>query len=181
MHWIDLHPVDGKLPDCNFSIRQRYACKSYIEDYIWGSGWIIWNIVSDVYILIKGKKSINAEENENVELTHARVFCGRLCVMRITVNKNKLYWSYGYLLVQNADYRPDTKCRLAIKCRRQTAEWVQNADSESEKCFRLVCDNMSSCNLRLILFCETKRNETKRNRFRWNKTKEIMQIYFLIR
>ena len=25
---------------------------------------------SDVYILTKGKKSINAEKNENVELTH---------------------------------------------------------------------------------------------------------------
>ena len=34
-----------------------------------------------VYILIKGKKSINAEENENVELPHKQVFCGRLCVL----------------------------------------------------------------------------------------------------
>ena len=25
-----------------------------------GGGWITWNIVSDVYILTKGKKSINA-------------------------------------------------------------------------------------------------------------------------
>ena len=39
------------------------------------------------------------------------------------------------LLVQNAE------------CRLQTAEWVQNADRESKEFFRLVCDNMSSCNL----------------------------------
>ena len=36
-------------------------------------GWITWNIVSDVYILTKGKKSINAEKNENVRLTHTQV------------------------------------------------------------------------------------------------------------
>ena len=47
----------------------------------WGGRWITWNIVSDVYILTKGKKSINAEKNENVELTHTQVFCGRLCVL----------------------------------------------------------------------------------------------------
>ena len=46
-----------------------------------GGGWITWNIVSDVYILTKGKKSINAEKNKNVELTHTQVFCGRLCVL----------------------------------------------------------------------------------------------------
>ena len=33
-------------------------------------GWINRNIVSDVYIITKGK-SVNAEKNENVELTHA--------------------------------------------------------------------------------------------------------------
>ena len=43
--------------------------------------WINWNIVSYVYIFTKGNKSINAEKNENVELTHTRVFCGRLCVL----------------------------------------------------------------------------------------------------
>ena len=75
-----------------------------------------------VYILTKGKKSINVENNENVELPHTQVFCGRLCVMRINVTKNKLYWYHRYLLVQNADSRPNTKYRL------ETAEWVQNAD-----------------------------------------------------
>ena len=46
----------------------------------WGGRWIDWNIVSDVYIFTRGK-SINAEKNENVELTHTQVFCGRLCVL----------------------------------------------------------------------------------------------------
>ena len=41
-----------------------------------GGGWFTWNIVSDVYILMKGKKSINAEKNENVELTHFRLQIG---------------------------------------------------------------------------------------------------------
>ena len=49
--------------------------------YFWG-GWITWNIVSDVYIFPKGKKSINAEKNKNFELTLTQVFCGRLCVLR---------------------------------------------------------------------------------------------------
>ena len=43
-------------------------------------GWINWNNVSDVYIFTKGK-SISAKKNENVELTHTQVFCGRLCVL----------------------------------------------------------------------------------------------------
>ena len=91
-------------------------------------GWINRNIVSDVYIITKGK-SVNAEKNENVELTHAQVFCSRLCVVRITVTKNKHYWCHGYLFVQNADCRLQTaECRPDTKCRLQTAEWVQNAD-----------------------------------------------------
>ena len=51
------------------------------ELYFWG-GWITWNIVSDVNFFTKGKKSVNAEKNENVELTHKQVFCGRLNVLR---------------------------------------------------------------------------------------------------
>ena len=43
-------------------------------------GLINWNIVSDVYIFTK-EKSVNAEKNENVELTHLQVFCSRLCVL----------------------------------------------------------------------------------------------------
>ena len=35
-----------------------------------------------------------------------------MCVVRINVTKNKLYWCHRYLLVQNADSRPDTKYRL---------------------------------------------------------------------
>ena len=43
-------------------------------------GWINWNVVSDFYIFTK-EKSINAEKNEDVELTHTQVFCGRLFVL----------------------------------------------------------------------------------------------------
>ena len=56
-----------------------------MQKLFFGGGWITWNIVSDVYILTKGKKSIDAEKNENVELTHSQVFCGRLCVVQVTV------------------------------------------------------------------------------------------------
>ena len=50
----------------------------YMQDFFffWGGGgvgWITWNIVRDVYIFTKGKKSINAEKNENVELTHTGI------------------------------------------------------------------------------------------------------------
>ena len=53
-----------------------------MQQLLFGRGWITWNIVGDVYIFTKGKKRINAEKNENVELTHTQVFCGRLCVLR---------------------------------------------------------------------------------------------------
>ena len=51
-----------------------------MQELFFLGGWIDWNIVSNVYIFTKGK-SINAEKNENVELTHTQVFCGRLCVL----------------------------------------------------------------------------------------------------
>ena len=39
--------------------------------------WVVYlKHVSDVYILIEGKKSIDAEKNENVELTHCRLQSG---------------------------------------------------------------------------------------------------------
>ena len=44
-------------------------------------GWLLETLLV-VYILTKGKKSINAEKNENVELPHTQVFCGKLCVLR---------------------------------------------------------------------------------------------------
>ena len=73
--------------------------------------------------------------------SHTGILWQIVCVVRITVTKNKLYWCHGYLWVKNADCRPDTKCRL------QTSGWIQNADWESKEFFRLVCDNMSSYNL----------------------------------
>ena len=54
-----------------------------------------------------------------------------MCVVWIAVTKNKLYWCHGYLLVQNADCKPDKKFRLGTKCRLHTAEWVQNTEWES--------------------------------------------------
>ena len=52
-----------------------------MQELFFGGGWITWNIVSEVYIFTKGKRSINAEKNENVELTLTQVFCGRLYVL----------------------------------------------------------------------------------------------------
>ena len=37
-------------------------------------------LIDDVHIFTKGK-SINAEKDENVELTRSQVFFGRLCVL----------------------------------------------------------------------------------------------------
>ena len=48
-------------------LKHRHAMHAKV--IFWG-GWITSNIASDVYIFTKGKKSINAEKNENVELTH---------------------------------------------------------------------------------------------------------------
>ena len=50
------------------------------ELFFWVGGLINWKIVSYVYIFTR-EKSINAEKNENVELTHSQVFCGWLCVL----------------------------------------------------------------------------------------------------
>ena len=46
-----------------------------------------------------------------------------MCVLRMNVTKNKLYWCHRYLLVQNADSRPDTKYRLQLY---QTLRLVYN-------------------------------------------------------
>ena len=51
-----------------------------MQELFFSGGWITWNIVSDAYIFTKGKKSINAEKNENVELTHTQIL---------------LYWCHG--------------------------------------------------------------------------------------
>ena len=48
-------------------LKHRHAMHARVT---FSDGWINRNIVSDVYIITKGK-SINAEKNENVELTHA--------------------------------------------------------------------------------------------------------------
>ena len=52
-----------------------------MQELFFGGGWITWNIVCDVYIFTKGKKSINAKKNENAELNLTQVSFGRLCVL----------------------------------------------------------------------------------------------------
>ena len=59
---------------CDLIINIGMLCMQ--ELFLGGGGWFTSNIVSDVYILMKGKKSINAEKNENVELTHFRLQIG---------------------------------------------------------------------------------------------------------
>ena len=59
----------------------QYIGMLCMQELFFGGGWITWNIVSEVYIFTKGKRSINAEKNENVELTLTQVFCGRLYVL----------------------------------------------------------------------------------------------------
>ena len=116
-----------------------YACKSYFS---WG-GWIDWNIVSDVYIFTKGK-STNAERNQNVQLNHSRVFCGRLCVLANSYNQKYT------VLVPRIPVR--TNCRMLgadriqnVDCRLQKGYKMQ---TDNLKCFfRLVCDDMSSYDL----------------------------------
>ena len=49
--------------------------------FLLGGGWIARNIVGDVYILKKGKKSVSMEKDKNVELTHTQILFGRLCVL----------------------------------------------------------------------------------------------------
>ena len=67
-----------KLRPSEENLKHRYAMH---ERVFLEGGWITWNIVSDVYILTKGKKSISVERNENVELTHRQIFCDRLYVL----------------------------------------------------------------------------------------------------
>ena len=68
--------------------------------------------------------------------------------MRINVTKNKLYWCHGYLLVQNADSRPDTKYRL------QTAEW-----------YKMQTENLKSFYVWYIITCQLTAYRASRNHF----------------
>ena len=47
----------------------------------WGWG-TTWNSISDVYMFAKGKKSFNADKDENVELTHTQVCCANNCTQK---------------------------------------------------------------------------------------------------
>ena len=77
---------------------------------------------------------------------------GKLCVVRITVAKNKLCWCHGYLLVQNADCRPDTKCRLGTKCRLQSG-------------YKMQTENLKSFFVWYVITCHLTTYRASRNRF----------------
>ena len=46
-----------------------------------------------------------------------------MCVLRINVTKNKLYWYHGYLLVQNADSRLQTGYKMQTENLRSFYVW----------------------------------------------------------
>ena len=76
-----------------------------------------------------------------------------VCVVQITVTKNKLYCRQGYLLVQNVDCRLQNALSADriqnVDCRLQSGYKMQ---TENEKFFfRLVCENMSSFNLLSVM------------------------------
>ena len=54
-----------------------------MQELFFGDGWITWNIVSDVFILTKGKKSIKAEKNENggykMQTENLKIFFSLVC------------------------------------------------------------------------------------------------------
>ena len=77
----EIHAKTNKQSDFSPVSLSKNIGMLCMQELFFRGRWITWNIVSDVYIFTKGKKSINAEKNENVELTHTRVFCGRLCVL----------------------------------------------------------------------------------------------------
>ena len=72
--------------------------------------------------------------------------------MRITVTKSKLYWCHGYLLVQNADCRPDTKCGLGTKCRLQSG-------------YKMQTENLKSFFVWYVITCHLTTYRASRNRF----------------
>ena len=69
-----------------------------------------------------------------------------MCVVRINVTKNKLYWCHRYLLVQNADSRSDTKYRLQSGYKMQT-------------------ENLKSFYVWYIITCHLTAYRASRNRF----------------
>ena len=75
-----------------------------------------------------------------------------MCDVRITVTKNKLYWCHGYLLVQNADCRPDTKCGLGTKCRLQIG-------------YKMQTENLKSFFVWYVITCHLTTYRASRNRF----------------
>ena len=72
-----LHTQMCSRSNLNYGDFEKNIGMQCMQEFFWrGGGWFTWNIVNDVYILIKGKKSTNKEKNENVELTHCRLQSG---------------------------------------------------------------------------------------------------------
>ena len=63
-----------------------------------------------------------------------------MCVVRINVTKNKLYWCHGYLL-------------------------VQNADSRLQSGYKMQTENLKSFNVWYIITCHLTAYRASRNRF----------------
>ena len=69
-----------------------------------------------------------------------------MCVVRITVTKNKLYWCHGYLLVQNTDQIQNVDCRL------QSGYEMQN-------------ENLKSFFVRYVITCHLTTHQVSHNHF----------------
>ena len=74
-----------------------------------------------------------------------------MCVLRINVTKNKLYWCHGYLLVQNADSRLQTGYKI-IDCRLQSG-------------YKMQTKNLKSFYVWYIITCHLTAYRASRNRF----------------
>ena len=81
--------------------------------------------------LLKERRVFTRKELKCRIKTHTCILWKVVCVVWITVTKNKLYWCHRYLLVQNANCRPDTKCRLGTKCRLQSGHKMQTENLKS--------------------------------------------------
>ena len=97
-----------------------------------------------VYILTKGKRSINAEKNENVKLPHTQLFCGRLC-----------------LLCECCIGATDT-CWYKM----QTADRIQNIDCKLQSGYKMQTENLKSFYVwYIITTCHLAAYRASRNRF----------------
>ena len=79
-----------------------------------------------------------------------------MCVVLITVTKNKLYCRQGYLLVQNVD------CRLQNAL---SADRIQNVDCRLQSGYKMQTENLKSFYVWYIITCHLTAYRASRNRF----------------